>query len=598
MASSSTATSSSTHSVDQRAGQRARALDGDAVGERHDRPGRRRSTGVRRAHRRLHADDPDVRPQRLDGDRQSRRPARRRRPGRSRSDRSAHVVDELEPERALAGDRRPGRRTGGRTPCPSPRRRGRGRRRSPRRARRRPRRPSAPYARHASILVIGAPAGTKMSHGTPKWLGGERQRLGVVAGAAGGDAVGAPPRRATASLFIAPRILNAPVRCRLSALSTTSPPRRCDRVTDETIGVCLATAGRRRREPPGCRRASPRGHADRTLLQPHPRVSCTGCRRVALRCHEPLGWGTTRTCGEGACSIGNADGLDAGFVGNRLREQRLHGSPKASASTPRTGRRSTALDLVLTLGSEWNVYRPETAALVAAEAAYVRDAVEPRRSRCSGSASAPRCCRTPSAARSAVRRHPRSAGHELAVGPGPADRRRVRGWSGTTTCSRCPRASTSWPRTPIGPQLVAGRRAVGTQFHPEATETMVRDWIEHGGAESVPAATAVIPTGCWPRPRANAATQPSRSRGPRGLVPGAPGADVGLTDPAAIPHEAPTQEGLGGDSRTLVASRPRCRPSCGITSPSSGSASPRSCSAGCSSASPRPSGRTSRTRRS
>ena len=37
--------------------------------------------------------------------------------------------------------------------------------------------------------------------------------------------------------------------------------------------------------------------------------------------------------------------------------------------------------------------------------------------------------------------------------------------------------------TPTGPQLIASRRAVGTQFHPEATETMVRDWIEHGGAE-------------------------------------------------------------------------------------------------------------------
>jgi hypothetical protein len=37
--------------------------------------------------------------------------------------------------------------------------------------------------------------------------------------------------------------------------------------------------------------------------------------------------------------------------------------------------------------------------------------------------------------------------------------------------------------TPSGPQLIAGGHAVGTQFHPEATETMVRDWIEHGGAE-------------------------------------------------------------------------------------------------------------------
>ncbi len=39
-------------------------------------------------------------------------------------------------------------------------------------------------------------------------------------------------------------------------------------------------------------------------------------------------------------------------------------------------------------------------------------------------------------------------------------------------------------RNDVGPQLIRGHRTLGTQFHPEATETMVRDWIEHGGAES------------------------------------------------------------------------------------------------------------------
>ena len=38
-------------------------------------------------------------------------------------------------------------------------------------------------------------------------------------------------------------------------------------------------------------------------------------------------------------------------------------------------------------------------------------------------------------------------------------------------------------RTAAGPQLVRGRRAVGTQFHPEVTESTVRRWLGEGGAE-------------------------------------------------------------------------------------------------------------------
>ena len=37
--------------------------------------------------------------------------------------------------------------------------------------------------------------------------------------------------------------------------------------------------------------------------------------------------------------------------------------------------------------------------------------------------------------------------------------------------------------TAAGPQLIRGGRCLGTQFHPEATETMVRGWLDGGGAE-------------------------------------------------------------------------------------------------------------------
>ena len=74
--------------------------------------------------------------------------------------------------------------------------------------------------------------------------------------------------------------------------------------------------------------------------------------------------------------------------------------------------------------------------------------------------------------------------------------------------------------TPAGPQLVAGRRVVGTQFHPEATETMVRDWIEHGGAEQY-RARGGDPDELLAETRANTARSRPGGRGARRLVPGA-----------------------------------------------------------------------------
>ena len=50
-----------------------------------------------------------------------------------------------------------------------------------------------------------------------------------------------------ASLFSAPRSLNEPVRCRLSALSVTSAPRRWVSVIDGSTGVRLATSAIARR---------------------------------------------------------------------------------------------------------------------------------------------------------------------------------------------------------------------------------------------------------------------------------------------------------------------------------------------------------------
>ena len=88
--------------------------------------------------------------------------------------------------------------------------------------------------------MIGAPAGTKMSHGTPKCRAAKASAWAWLPALPAVTPLAAPGP-SDASLFIAPRILNAPVRWRLSAFSTTSPPVSSDSVTDVTIGVCLAT---------------------------------------------------------------------------------------------------------------------------------------------------------------------------------------------------------------------------------------------------------------------------------------------------------------------------------------------------------------------
>ena len=56
--------------------------------------------------------------------------------------------------------------------------------------------------------------------------GGDRDRLGVVAGAGGDQPALELAAARPATLLIAPRVLNEPVRCRFSAFSPTGAPIR------------------------------------------------------------------------------------------------------------------------------------------------------------------------------------------------------------------------------------------------------------------------------------------------------------------------------------------------------------------------------------
>ena len=141
---------------------------------------------------------------------------------------------------------------------------------------------------------------------------------------------------------------------------------------------------------------------------------------------------------------------------------------------------------MLTLGSEWNVYRQETAASVSAEADLVRQVVAaevPLFAICFGAQVLAHAC-----------------GGQVTPTPTPeigwfdVDLDGTRGTSGVAAgpwvqwhydVFTLPDGFEELARTTVGPQLIRSGRTLGTQFHPEATETMLRRWLGMGGAEQV-----------------------------------------------------------------------------------------------------------------
>ena len=180
-----------------------------------------------------------------------------------------------------------------------------------------------------------------------------------------------------------------------------------------------------------------------------------------------------------ALVIGNAGDFDPGFVGHRLR-RRGYAFVEAHREHPDQWSGLDGIDLVLTLGSEWNVYRPETAAVVEAEAAIVRDVVArdiPLLAICFGAQVLSH------ALGGTVSRTDRPEigwyrldGPEVARGPWME-------WHDDVFT--VPEGFDVLAATDVGPQLVRGGRNLATQFHPEATETMIRRWLAEGGADQL-----------------------------------------------------------------------------------------------------------------
>jgi GMP synthase-like glutamine amidotransferase len=183
-----------------------------------------------------------------------------------------------------------------------------------------------------------------------------------------------------------------------------------------------------------------------------------------------------------ALTIGNSNDFDSGFVGHRFRE---HGYAftECNRERPDEWPPLDGVDLVLTLGSEWHVYEPATASLVVSEAALLREVVArdvPLFAVCFGA---------------------QILSHALGgtVGRLPAP---VIGWVDVAVDGAggipagpwmewhydvftVPELFVELARTDAGPELVRGGRSVATQFHPEATETMIARWLRMGGADQL-----------------------------------------------------------------------------------------------------------------
>ena len=220
----------------------------------------------------------------------------------------------------------------------------------------------APNARLASVFVIDAPSGTKISHGTPSW------RAAHASACAWFPALPATtPRRASApssaSLARVPRILKLPVRCRFSAFSTTCPPQRSDNIR-------LVISGVRRTTPsPATRAAAIRSGAGPVIVGSVGRP-VDDARRTVPRC----------------LTITHAELGSAGFVGDELERQGYRLEP-----VHRDGRLewpSTAgVELVLVLGSTGRCTQPRRSRTSTAKSP--QSARLTREFRSSGSASAP-----------------------------------------------------------------------------------------------------------------------------------------------------------------------------------------------------------------
>ena len=223
-----------------------------------------------------------------------------------------------------------------------------------------------------------------------------------------------------------------------------------------------------------------------------------------------MAWGGGRYCaGMRALLIANSADADAGFVGDRFRHHGFAFS-ECHREVPGEWPPLDGIDLVLSLGSEWSVYWPHVAQSVAAEAALISDAQRrgvPQFGICFGN---------------------QTMAHALG---GTVERGREPeiGWCDVVTDVPEVIAGGPWlqwhydvitvpphaeelARSAVGPQAWRLGRSLATQFHPEATETMLVRWTTGAGAEELER-IGVSPAEMMAETRANVVDSRARAEG-------------------------------------------------------------------------------------
>src|SRR4029079_5181722 len=139
-------------------------------------------------------------------------------------------------------------------------------------------------------------------------------------------------------------------------------------------------------------------------------------------------------------------------------------------------------DLVLTLGSEWSVYWPHVADSVAAEATLIREAHErgvPVFGICYGNQIMSHALggTVERAREPEIGWHPVVSDLPEVIAEGPWMQ-----WHYDVVT--VPPSADELARSAVGPQAWQLRRSFCTQFHPEATETMIRRWASSDGGSA------------------------------------------------------------------------------------------------------------------
>lgn len=189
-----------------------------------------------------------------------------------------------------------------------------------------------------------------------------------------------------------------------------------------------------------------------------------------------------------AALIANSGDADPGFVGRSLR-QRGYSFTEFIREHWETWPSSDGFDLVVAMGSSWSTYWEQQAGPIGAEQALLAAAIAdgiPILGICFGAQQ----LATVLGGTVTNAQSPEIGWFEVKTLPETADSAPL-----SLTAGRwmqwhydrfsVPSGATVLAESPVGPQAIVCGRSLGLQFHPEATESIVRQWSSGEGAQEL-----------------------------------------------------------------------------------------------------------------